>query len=196
MEVLIHLIDADPNLVQNQRQIPEKVRLVDIDTTYLATKNEVVARLEETGLDLYCVNAQSNPPVYKLLDYGRYRYDQQKKKREHQKKLREQNRPVKEFKFKPSIDDHDVEVKLHHIRQNLTDNDVKICMDLKRNAFVLTNRWSRTIADAVGDPAFVLNRVLGDLTDDIQPARLTITDNQVYVIVRPVDAKGQTDEVR
>lgn len=184
------MTDFDPNLVRNQQQIPDKVRLVDLENTYLATRSEVLTRIRETDLDLYCMNPQAVPPVYKLLDYGRYRYDQQKKKREHQKKMREQNRPIKEFKFKPSIDDHDVEVKVHHIRENLPDHDVKICMDLKRNAFVLTNRWSRTIADAVADPAYVLNRVLDELKDMVQPSRLTVTDNQVYVLL-----KRQGDEV-
>lgn len=181
--------DADPNLIRNMRQIPEKVRLVDLEDTYVATRNEVILRVNESGLDLYCVSSTANPPVYKLLDYGRFRYDQQKKKREHQKKLREQNRTVKEFKFKPSIDSHDVDVKISHIRENLTDHDVKICMELKRgNAFVLTNRWSRTIAEAVGDQKFVLNRVLDDLGDVVQPVKLTITDNMVYAVLKRNEA--------
>lgn len=177
------MADVDQNLVQNLRQIPERIRLVDLDATYVATKNEVLKRLNESGLDLYCINPQGTPPVFKLLDYGRFRYDQQKKKRENQRKMREQNRPIKEFKFKPQIDDHDVAVKIHHIRENLGDNDVKICMDLKRNAFVLTNRWSRSIAEAAAEPEFVLNRVLSELKDTVQSARLLITENQIYAIL-------------
>jgi translation initiation factor IF-3 len=160
-----------------------------LEETYIAAKNEVIQRVHASGLDLYCVNAEADPPVYKLLDYGRFRYDQQKKKREHQKKLREQNRAIKEFKFKPSIDDHDIDVKINHIRGNLADHDVKICMEFKRgNAFVLTNRWSRSIAEAVSDQKFVLNRVLNDLTDLIQPVNLTITENMVFAVLRRNEA--------
>src|SRR5678815_5161472 len=127
-----------------------------------------------------CIRDRVSPPVYKILDYGRYRFEQQKKEREHKKKMREQNRPIKEFKFKPGISDHDVEVKLHYIRENLVEHDIKITMDLKRTAFVLTNRWSRSIAEAVAEERFVLNRVLSALKDIVQPTKVNITDNQVY----------------
>jgi translation initiation factor IF-3 len=178
------LSENDPNLVRNQHQIPERVRLVDLDNTYIASRQEVLARIRETDLDLYRLNGDASPPVYKLLDYGRFRFDQQKKKREQQKKLRELNRPIKEFKFKPGIDEHDVGVKVHHIRENLAQHDVKIFMDLKRNAFVLTNRWSRSIADAVSDDGFVLKRILAELQNDVQPVKLTITENQVFAVLK------------
>jgi translation initiation factor IF-3 len=148
-----------------------------------------MARVKDTGLDLYLINGGGTPPVYKLLDYGRFKFDEQKKQRERQRKLREQNRPVKEFKFKPMIDDHDIGVKLHHIKENLADHDVKVCLDLKRNAFVLTNRWKRQMSEVVADPAFVLNRILDELKDHVQPVRLTITDKQVYAVLR-YDADG------
>jgi translation initiation factor IF-3 len=178
------LSEADPNLVRNLNHLPEQVRLVDLDRTWVASRHEVEDRIRETALDLYLVNREVNPPVYKIMDYGRYRYDQQKKAREQKKKMRELNRPIKEFKFKPSIDDHDVEVKVHHIRENLPDHDIKICMDLKRNAFVLTNRWSRSIAEVVADENFVLNRVLAALTDVVQPSRLNISDNQIGTVLK------------
>jgi translation initiation factor IF-3 len=184
------LHDIDPNLVRNLNHIPEQVRLVDVDKTWLASRSEVQARIRETNLDLYLINKEVSPPVYKMLDYGRFRFDKQKKDREHKKKMREQNRPMKEFKFKPGIDDHDVETKLHHIRENLPECDVKICMDLKgrggsrQNAFILTNRWTRSIESAVAEPNFVLNRVLGGLLDLAIPTRINITDNQIYAVVK------------
>jgi translation initiation factor IF-3 len=178
------VIDTDPNLVRNTNHLPDEVRLVDLDDTYVCSRNTVLTRIRETQLDLYTINAQAKPPVYKLLDYGRFRFEEQKKQREKQRKLREQNRPIKEFKFKPAIDDHDIGVKVHHIRENLADNDVKVCLDLKRNAFVLTNRWARQLSEVIADPAFVLNRVLAELKDHVQPVRLTITDNQVYAVLK------------
>lgn len=176
--------DVDPNLVRNFNHIPDRVRLVDLDKTWVATKQEVLARVKETELDLYKMNAEAQPPVYKLLDYGRYRFDKQKKDREQKKKQREQARPVKEFKFKPGCGDHDIAVKVHHIRENLPEHDIKICMDLKRTAFILTNRWTRSIQEAVADEDFVLNRVLVELQNDVQPTRLNITDNQVFAILK------------
>lgn len=180
-----HLVhDIDPNLVRNINHIPDTVRLVDLDKTWIATRQEVMARVKDTELDLYKLNSDSQPPVYKLLDYGRYRFDKQKKDREQKKKQREQARPVKEFKFKPGCGDHDVAVKIHHIRENLPEHDIKVCMDLKKTAFVLTNRWSRTIQEAVADEDFVLNRVLDELKDMVQPVRLNITENQVFAMLK------------
>jgi translation initiation factor IF-3 len=180
--------DIDPNLVRNLNHLPNDIRLVDLDGTHLCSRSTVLVRLNETQLDLYLISADATPPVYKLLDYGRFRYDEQKKMRERQKKMREQNRPIKEFKFKPMIDDHDIGVKLHHIRENLADHDVKVCLDLKRNAFVITNRWSRSLHEVISDPAFVLNRVLEELKDQVQPTKLTITDNQVFAILKHAEA--------
>lgn len=176
--------DLDPNLIRNLNHIPERVRLVDLDSTWIASKSEVQARLRETALDLYLVNKESNPPVYKILDFGRFRFDEQKKQREQKKKQREQARPIKEFKFKPGCGEHDVQVKVHHIRENLPEHDIKICMDLKKTGFVLTNRWTRPIAEAVAEQNFVLNRVLADLVDVIQPVNLKLTDNQVFAMLK------------
>jgi translation initiation factor IF-3 len=179
-----NLHDADPNLVHNVNHIPDRIRLVDIDKTWIATKQEVLMRIRETDLDLYQMDMETQPPVYKLLDYGRYRFDKQKKEREQKKKQREMARPVKEFKFKPGCGDHDISVKIHHIRENLPEHDVKICMDLKRTAFVLTNRWSRSIKEAVSDEDFVLNKILVELQDVVHPVNLNITDNQVYAVLK------------
>jgi translation initiation factor IF-3 len=82
-------LNADPNLVHNMNHLPEEIRLVDLDDTYLATRQQTSIRMRETQLDLYLINANAEPPVYKLLDYGKYRYDQQKREREHQRRLRE-----------------------------------------------------------------------------------------------------------
>jgi translation initiation factor IF-3 len=185
------LHDTDPNLVRNINHIPDNVRLVDIDRTWLASRSEVQMRIKETSLDLYLVNKDSNPPVYKILDYGKYRFNKQKKEREQKKKMREQNRTMKEFKFKPNIDGHDIKVKLHQIKENISNHDIKICMDLKtrngnkQNIFILTNRGKRSIEEAISSKDFPLNIILNNLQDIIQqPCKLTITENQIFTIIK------------
>jgi translation initiation factor IF-3 len=178
------LHDVDPNLVRNLNHIPERVRLVDLDRTWVASRSEVQARVRETQLDLYLLNKEENPPVYKILDYGRYRFDLQKKQREQKRKQREQARPIKEFKFKPGCGDHDVGVKIHHIRENLPEHDIKICMDLKKTAFILTMRRTRSLHEAVADHDFVLNKVLAELQDVVHPTKLNITDNQIFAVLK------------
>jgi translation initiation factor IF-3 len=179
------LHDADPNLVRNLNYIPEQIRLVDLDRTWIASRNEVQTRIRETQMDLYLVNKEVNPPVYKIMDYGRYKFDLQKKHREQKRKQREQTRLIKEFKFKPGCSDHDIGVKVHHIRENLPDHDIKICMDLKKTAFVLTMRRTRNLYEVVADENFVLNKVLVELQDVIQPTKLSVSENQISAILKP-----------
>lgn len=89
---------------------------------------EALAKAEEVGLDLVEVVPGSNPPVCKIIDYGKFRYDQTKREKEN-KKAQHQVK-VKEVKLKPNIDDHDFNTKLKHARDFLAKgNKVKVsCM--------------------------------------------------------------------
>ena len=67
-------------------------------------------RAQDAGLDLVEISPNADPPVCKLLDYGKFRYQQQKKKNEARKK--QKNVEIKELKLRPSIEDHDLDVKM------------------------------------------------------------------------------------
>lgn len=71
----------------------------------------------EQGLDLVMVSPQAVPPVCRLLDYGRFRYEQQQNEKETRKRARAQE--VKAIKFRVKIDDHDFETKTGHVRRFL-----------------------------------------------------------------------------
>ena len=92
-----------------------RVRLIDDDGAQLgirATK-EALAHAESKGLDLVEVAAQADPPVAKIMDYGKYRYEQEQKAklaRKHQSQIH-----VKEIKFRPKISIHDYETKKGHV---------------------------------------------------------------------------------
>lgn len=86
---------------------------------------EALAKAEEEGLDLVEIVPGSNPPVCKIINFGKFRYDQTKREKE-SKKAQHQVK-VKEIKFKPNTDDHDVETKLRHARDFLDKgNKVKV----------------------------------------------------------------------
>ena len=68
------------------------------------------------GLDLVEVAPEANPPVTKIMDYGKYRYEQQKKAKEQRKKQAGQGE-LKEVRFRPRTDDHDYDFKLKHARE-------------------------------------------------------------------------------
>ena len=97
---------------------------------------EALANAESVGLDLVEVSA-TEPPVCKIMDYGKYRYKQSKKL--HDAKKSQTIIQVKEIKLKPKTEDHDVQVKLKHIKKFLKDNDkVKISMMFRGREIAFT----------------------------------------------------------
>lgn len=82
---------------------------------------------EEAGLDLVEVSPNADPPVCKILDYGKFKYEAQKKANEARKK--QKIIEVKEIKLRPNIDDHDYDIKMRNMRRFLEEGDkVKVTM--------------------------------------------------------------------
>lgn len=109
-------------------QIREKeVRVIGHDGSQIgviATK-EALAMAEEKELDLVMMSPNANPPVCKIMDLGKYIYEQSKKDKEAKKKQKVVN--VKEVRLSPTIDDHDVTIKSNNARKFLLAGDkVKI----------------------------------------------------------------------
>lgn len=107
----------------------DKVRLVDEDGEMrgVVTIREALAAAEEAGLDLVEISPNAEPPVCKILDYGKFKYEQQKKANEARKKQKVIE--VKELKLRPMIEDHDYQVKLRAARKFLEEGDkVKFTM--------------------------------------------------------------------
>ena len=81
----------------------------------------------EVGLDLVEISPNAQPPVCKIMDFGKYKYEQQKKESEERKK--QKTIEVKEIKFRPNTDTHDYEVKMRSVTKFLDNGDkVKITM--------------------------------------------------------------------
>ena len=101
----------------------------------------VVSRLQalqaaaDAGLDLVEIAANADPPVCKLLDYGRFKYEAQKKKNEARKKQKVIE--VKEIKMRPGIDQHDYDIKMRSVRRFLEDGDkVKVTLRFRGREMV------------------------------------------------------------
>ena len=82
---------------------------------------EALRRAQEAGLDLVEVAPDAAPPVCRIMDYSKYKYDQEKKQREAKKKQHVIH--IKELKIKPNIEEHDYQVKLLHLRRFLERGD-------------------------------------------------------------------------
>lgn len=94
-----------------------EVRVIGADGEQLGIlpRNEAIEKAKEAGLDLVEVAATTDPPVCRIMDFGKFRYEQQKKKQEAKK--RQTVVQIKEIKVRPKTDDHDYETKLRHIRR-------------------------------------------------------------------------------
>jgi len=106
-----------------------RVRLIGADGEAVGVVHirEALAAAEEASLDLVEISPNAEPPVCKLLDYGKYKYEQQKKKNEARKKQKVIE--VKEIKLRPNIDDNDYNIKLRNARRFIDDGDkVKVTM--------------------------------------------------------------------
>ncbi len=114
-----------------------QVRLVDENGEQVGVVSvaDALRRAEDAGLDLLEVSPNADPPVCKILDYGRFRYEAQKKKNEARKKQKVIE--VKEIKMRPNIDTHDYEVKMRAINRFIDEGDkVKVTMRFRGREMV------------------------------------------------------------
>lgn len=114
--------------MNNQIRI-SPVRLVDVNGEQMGIVaiDQARAIAEERGLDLVEVAPTARPPVVRIMDYGKYKYEQARKARESKKKQHQVK--VKEIKLRPKIEDHDLAFKVGHARRFLEDgNKVKLTM--------------------------------------------------------------------
>jgi len=116
----------------NDRIRATEVRLIDDEGENLGvvSREQALELAAEKGLDLIEVAGGVQPPVCKLLDYGKYKYQQSK--RDHEARRSQHVVNVKEIKFRPNTDEHDYQFKLNHIRDFLKDKaKVKVRMVFK-----------------------------------------------------------------
>ncbi|SFM31405.1 translation initiation factor IF-3 [Salibacterium qingdaonense] len=100
-----------------------EVRLIDSNGEQLGvkSKNEALDLAENAELDLVLVAPNAKPPVCRIMDYGKYRFEQQKKEKEARKK--QKTIDVKEVRLSPSIEEHDFNTKLKNARKFLSKGD-------------------------------------------------------------------------
>ena len=111
-------------------QIDNKtVRLIEADgvNVGIVDRETALRKAEEAGLDLVEISPNADPPVCKILDIGKYKYEEQKRKNEARKKQKVIE--VKEIKLRPNIDDHDYDVKMRAMKRFLEEGDkVKVTL--------------------------------------------------------------------
>ena len=151
-------MDAAPSRegprINNQITAPT-VRLVkeDGEMVGIVSIREALQMAQEVGLDLVEISPNAQPPVCKILDFGKYKYETQKRKNEARKKQKVIE--VKEIKMRPSIDVHDYDVKMRQMKSFLGDGD-KVKVTLRFRGREMAHQELATK---------LLDRVTGDLKD-------------------------------
>jgi translation initiation factor IF-3 len=114
----------------NEEITASKIRLVGPDGQMIGVVSvpEAITKAAEYGLDLIEISPNADPPVCKVMDYGKFKYEIQKKKNEARKKQKVID--IKEIKMRPGIDDHDYQVKMRSVRRFLEDGD-KVKMTIR-----------------------------------------------------------------
>ncbi len=143
----------------NEQIDAREVRLVDENGRMvgIVPLREALERAHDLGLDLVEVAPQATPPVCKILDYGKFKYEQQKKAAAARKKQKQVE--LKEIKMRPNIDENDYQVKMRKVKEFLEEGDkVKITMRF-RGREVTHPEIAMQVMDRVREDVATLGKV-------------------------------------
>ncbi|HDP66870.1 MAG TPA: translation initiation factor IF-3 [Candidatus Marinimicrobia bacterium] len=113
----------------NEQIRTQSVRLIDPEGKQIGivSQREAMDKADEFGLDLVEISPDAKPPVCKIMDFGKFKYQKQMKERENKKKQHVVK--IKEVRFRPRIGDHDLNMKVDHVREFLA-NGFKVKITL------------------------------------------------------------------
>lgn len=157
------------------------VRLIDAEGKQvgIVPLDQAKAAAQEAGLDLVEVAPQARPPVVRIMDWGKYRYELQKKERAARKK--QHTIEVKELKLRPATDVHDIETKVRHARRFIADgNKVKVTVMFR----------GREAARPEAAQA-IFDRIIADLADgaSVEHRDGTIVNRMMTMVLVPKKRK-------
>lgn len=167
--------------VNHRIRVP-KVRCIGADGSQLGVlpTDEAKRLAQEAGLDLVEVSPNERPPVCKIMDHGKHKYDQ--KKRANEQKKKQKRVEVKEVKFRPKTDTHDFEVKIRKLRGFLDEgNRAKITIQFRGREIIHKDIGvdiCERVAEAVADIAQI----------DAQPK---MEGRSMFMMLSPISKKGK-----
>jgi translation initiation factor IF-3 len=142
--------------------------------------HEALRLAREQSLDLVEISPTAQPPVCKIMDYGKYQYQQSK--RQHEARKRQHHVVMKEVKFRPNVDEHDYEFKKNHVVRFLEEGD-------KVKATIMFRGREITHSD-IGRR--ILERLIGDVAQfGLVETRTRMEGNTMTVILAPKKGQAQ-----
>ncbi|HQT61773.1 MAG TPA: translation initiation factor IF-3 [Acidiphilium sp.] len=164
--------NRDGPRVNEDIRVPQ-VRLIDQEGEMLGVMStrEAQRRAGEVGLDLVEISPNADPPVCKLLDYGKFKYEQQKKKNEARKKQKVIE--IKEIKVRPNIDENDYQVKLRAMKSFIGEGDkVKVTLRFRGREMAHQELGVK-----------VLERIRVDMETDTKVEQMPKMENRQMIMV-------------
>jgi translation initiation factor IF-3 len=145
----------------------DAVRLIDEENRQvgIVRTEEALSKAREAGLDLVEVAPTSEPPVCRIMDYGKWLYAQKRRVRESHKKAQRHLTTLKEIRLRPETDKHDLEIKVHHAREFLEKGH--------KVQFTLFFRGRQMLHREMGsDMLDQISRILEDVAKIEQPPKM------------------------
>ena len=129
----------EPTDIVNEAIRDREVLVIGSDGTQLGvmSRRDALQKAYDEDLDLLCVAPNAQPPVCKIIDYGRYRFEQQKKEREAKKN--QQTAEMKSLRVSPVIDQHDFNTKVKRAKEWLSDGQ-KVKIDMRFRGRMITRQ--------------------------------------------------------
>lgn len=161
---------------RNQEIRVPRVRVIGSDGEMIGvlSRDEALAMAEEEGLDLVEIQPNADPPVCKIMDFGKFRFEAQKRANEAKKKSKQVE--IKEVKFRPVTDEGDYQIKLRKMREFLEDGD-KIKVNIRFRGREMSHQ-------ELGRG--MLNRLEADLGEDIViESRPRMEGRQMVMMIAP-----------
>jgi translation initiation factor IF-3 len=158
--------------VNEDIRVPQ-VRLIDQEGEMLGvmTARDALLKAYDAGLDLLEISPNAVPPVVKILDYGKYKYEQQKKANEARKKQKVVE--IKEVKVRPNIDDHDYDVKMRAMKSFINEGDkVKVTLRFRGREMAHQDLGIK-----------VLERIRQELGETIKVEQMPRLENRQMIMV-------------
>ncbi|HVI26127.1 MAG TPA: translation initiation factor IF-3 [Xanthomonadaceae bacterium] len=167
--------DSKQNRRNNEIRVP-RVRVIGSDGEMVGvlSRDDALRMAEEEGLDLVEIQPNADPPVCKIMDFGKFKFEMQKKANEAKKKSKQVE--IKEMKFRPVTDEGDYQIKLRNMRRFLEEGD-KIKVNIRfRGREMSHQELGRAMA----------SRIEADLGEDIViESRPRLEGRQMVMMIAP-----------
>ncbi|MCT7826015.1 MAG: translation initiation factor IF-3 [Lactobacillus iners] len=169
-------------MILNEEIRAREVRLIGEDGEQIGvvTKSKALQRATEADLDLVLISPNAKPPVARIMNYGKYRFEQQKKEKENRKN--QKVTAVKEIRLSPTIEGNDFDTKLKHVR-NFLAKGAKVRVSIRfRGRAITHNELGKEVLEKMAEQAKDLSSVT---------ASPTMEGRSMFLILSPLSDKDK-----